>query len=191
MNHSSKFRTQNRTLTATLILLYMAVITSASGQEPQRKALRDTRSAGARTARSVMDKDLLEAYARIMGYQRAGLAMKESDTGNKSTLKDRLTITVSDMRSGVAGELASMMDRVMAEKSEEVLKIEREKMCRILENCDLVYHAAWVKGSGKPDQFKYPSLDGVDHYTAYTVTVSYLGKSRSHQGLTRIIHENS
>jgi hypothetical protein len=68
----------------------------------------------------------------------------------------------------------------MAEGSEESLKIEREEMCRVL-GCDLIYHASWMKGSGKPA--KSPSLNGVDHYTVYTVTVSYQGKSRSHQGL--------
>jgi hypothetical protein len=177
MNH----RIQNRTLVAMLVLFYVAMVSNTRAQEPQRKALRDSKSMGARTARSVMDKDLLDAYARIMEYQGAGLAIKETETSNKSVLKDRLTITVSDMRSGEPGELAQNMDRVMAERSEEALKIEREKMCRILESCDLAYHAAWVKGSGKA--VKSPSLNGVDHYTVYTVTVSYQGKSRSHQGL--------
>jgi hypothetical protein len=181
MNHRSMHRIQNRLLPAMLVLLYVAIVPNMRAQQPQRKALRDSRSMGIKTAKSVLDKDLLDVYARIMGYQGAGLAVKESKTGNKSGLKDRLTITVSDMRSGEMGELAQIMDRVMAEQSEEVLKIEREKMCRILGSCDLIYHATWAKGSGKAE--KSPSLNGVDHYTVYTVTLSYQGKSRTHQGL--------
>jgi hypothetical protein len=165
------------------VLLYLAMMSNAQAQEPQRESLRNLKVSGPRTARSVMDKDLLGVYARIMQYQESGQEMKDAKTSKKSTLKDRLTITVSEMRSGEPGELAQYMDQVMAERSEEVLNIEREEMCRILESCDLIFTAAWVKASGKSTLIKSLSLNDADHYTAYMVTVSYKGTSRSHKGL--------
>jgi hypothetical protein len=183
MSRRSLSRTQHKTLKVMFVLLYLAMMSNARAQEPQRKALRNSKAIGTRTARSVMDKDLLDVYARIMRYHKAGQEIEDAGTGNKSTLKERLTITVSDMRSGEIGELAQYMDRVMAERSDEMLNIEREEMCRILESCDLVYNAAWMKSFSRSARFNYPSLNDVDHYTAYTVTVSYKGNSRSHRGL--------
>jgi hypothetical protein len=87
------------------------------------------------------------------------------------------------MHSDKIAKLAQHVDHVMMQRSDEVLSIEREEMCRILDSCDLIYYAAWIKVPLRTAPFNSPSLSHVDHYTTYTVTISYKGYSISHKGI--------
>jgi len=165
-----------------MLVLFLVMMSNTDAQEPQKKALRNSRPTGTSDVRSGSDKDLLDAYARIMRYQEAGQKMKDAQTGNQSTLKDRLTIKVSDIHTGELNDLTQYIGQVMAERSDEVLNIEREEMCRMLESCDLIYDAGWIKASDKSSQFKYPSINDVDHYTTYAVTTYYKGSNKTHKG---------
>lgn len=134
----------------------------------------------------VADKDLLDIYVRAMRYQTAGQDIVNYLNGSAGKPSDYLTIAVRNMQVGEKSELPGYIKKVYERRSKETLQIQRNESCQKGESCSLSYDVKWAEKSVAAAQLDYPSLDGVDQYVTFDLTVSYKGKSVSHSGF--ILH---
>ena len=175
--------------------LIMCAILSASGLQGQGEKGKKRKEAekhlsGMITDRQsvVVDRDLLDVYARIMRYQTAWQDILNQTYGNESTVDDYLTIAVRNVEEGELKDLQNYLKRIK-QPSSDVLAIDRQTRCGVaaFDECELAYDARWAKeGAQYGLKFNTPNTGNVDYYITYDITVEYGGKSVTHGGV--IVH---
>ena len=178
------------------VILILCVILSASGLQGQQVDKRKNRKQAEKHLNDiivdrqsvVVDRDLLDVYARIMRYQTAWQDILSQTYGDESTVDDYLTIAVRNVTEGELKDLQNYLKRIK-QPSSDVLAIDRQTRCGVatFDECELAYAARWAKeGAQYGLKFNTPNTGNVDYYITYDVTVEYGGKSVTHGGV--IVH---
>ena len=178
-----------------LVLLLSLVTGIAYGQNPNSEKKRkdiEKRAGFVVTADRkdiVVDKDMLDAYVRIMRYQTAWQDIYNEMNNNPTALDDYLTIAINNVETGDMKKLANYL-KAIKQPSADVLSVNRHIMCGRggeAGDCELGYEVNWAKeGAQYGLKFNTPNTGNVDEYITYDITVEYKGKSVTHGGV--ILH---
>ena len=166
MTIKSFIKTGFRTIAVALCMLLATV--SVYGQNVQERKRKDAEKHVDEIVisrqKTVVDKDLLDAYVRIMRYQTAWQDLYNEIHYNETTPDDYLTIAVNNVRVGNPKSLSSYMKAIRVPAS-DILSIDRQMMCERGEGaeCTISYEVLWSK-EGKQSGLKFhmPSADHVD-----------------------------
>jgi len=178
-----------------LVLLLSLVTGIAYGQNPnsgkKRKDIEKRAGFVVTTDRKdiVVDKDLLDAYVRIMRYQTAWQDIYNEMNNNPTALDDYLTIAINNVETGDMKKLANYL-KAIKQPSADVLSVNRHIVCGRggeAGDCELGYEVNWAKeGAQYGLKFNTPNTGNVDEYITYDITVEYKGESVTHGGV--ILH---
>lgn len=175
-----------------IILLFLLLAAGSAyaqnGQERKRKdAEKRMNEIVVDRQKIVVDKDLLDVYARMMRYQTAWQDLYNEAHFNETTPADYLTIAISNVNTGDLKELAGYL-KAIRQPSQDILAVNREILCGSGddEKCEMSYEVSWTTEKASKLKFKIPNTGNVDHYLTYDITVEYKGKSATHSGV--IVH---
>jgi len=157
---------------------------NGQGERKRKDAKTRQNNVGVIRQSIVVDKDLLDVYARMMRYQTAWQDMVNWMYGYETMPDDYLTIAVRNVEEGDLKNLSNYL-KMIKQPSKEILAIHRQTRCdgTARDECELAYDVSWSTEKASKLKFNMPNTGNVDKYIMYDITVEYQGKSVTHGGV--------
>jgi hypothetical protein len=168
-------------------------VSSAESAPPQGSPLARRETPMSHRAMSVEEKLVRDVYARLMRYQSAALDELASREGKESEPENYLTFELRDIRSGAAADIWNRpRTEFVTERGGALVSLKPTHLSRGNGPVYAYYEAQWTDSYGVAEGAKTVgqalrqdgwSLENINRYTSYEVTVHLNGKQRTYRAL--------